>query len=57
MEETRRVTYKQLEIGQQISGTIHGGMSESFRAYVKEINAAYVTAEMWEPGGREEQIS
>lgn len=57
MEETRRVTYKQLEIGQQISGTIHGGMSESFRAYVKEINAAYVTVEMWEPGGRQEQIS
>ena len=55
--ELKRVTYKNLKLGQEINGTYKEGLYRGFRAFVKDINLAYVTVEMWEKGGKEEKIS
>lgn len=57
MTEKKQVTYKNLKKGQKISGTASLSSSSGFIAYVKEINPAFVTVEMWHPGGREEKIN
>lgn len=56
MGESRKVTYRQLKKGQEIKGTESGSCSSGFTAYVKDINPAFVTVEMWRPGGKEEKI-
>lgn len=57
MTENKQVTYKNLKKGQKISGIESLNSSSGFSAYVKEINPAFVTVEMWHPGGREEKIN
>mgnify|MGYP005764437361 CR=1 FL=1 len=57
MDENKKLTWRQLRTGDQISGTEGNGSRSGFRAYVKEANPAYVTVEMWTKGGREEQLS
>lgn len=57
MTETKQVTYKNLKKRQKISGIESLNRSSGFFAYVKEINPAFVTVEMWRPGGREERIN
>ena len=54
--EHKLVTYKQLKIGQEIKGTEISGCSRGFAAFVKTINPAFVTVEMWRKGGTEEKI-
>lgn len=54
--EEKLVTYKNLKIGQEIKGTENGGAFRMFSAYVKAINPAYVTVEIWGKGGEEEKI-
>lgn len=54
--ETKKVTWRHLKPGQKITGTTGGGCIRGFTAYVKEVNAAYVTVEMFRIGGREESI-
>lgn len=56
MEERKKVTYKHLKIGQEINGTERENSSSGFTAYVKDINPAYVTVEMWKQGGDERKI-
>lgn len=56
MEERKKVTYKHLKIGQKINGTEYENGSSGFTAYVKDINPAYVTVEMWRQGGDERKI-
>ena len=56
MEENRKVTYKQLKVGQKINGTEYENRSSGFAAYVKEVNPAFVTVEMWRKGGDEKKI-
>ena len=56
MNDTRKVTYRQLEKGQLIAGTEQGNSRASFKAYVKDVNPAYVTVEMWRKGGAEDRI-
>ena len=46
MNDTRKVTYRQLEKGQLIAGTEQGNSRASFKAYVKDVNPAYVTVEI-----------
>lgn len=55
MREKKKVTYKQLKIGQEIKGTVSGYCSSSFSAIVKDINPAFVTVLVW--GTRKEKIS
>ena len=57
MTENKQVTYKHLKKGQKISGIKSAISSSSFTAYVKEVNPAFVTVEMWNPGGREDRIN
>ena len=57
MTEKKQVTYKHLKKGQKIRGIKSANSSCSFTAYVKEVNPAFVTVEMWSPGGREEKIN
>lgn len=57
MKESELVTYKNLRIGQEITGTAGDGCSRGFRAYVKSINPAFVTVELWRKGGEEERIN
>lgn len=54
--EDKLVTYKHLKVGQKINGTKGGGSSRGFLAYVKSINPAYITVELWGRGGDEEKI-
>lgn len=56
MNDTRKVTYRQLVKGQLIAGTEQGNSRASFKAYVKDVNPAYVTVEMWKKGGVEDRI-
>ena len=56
MKDTRKVTYRQLVKGQLIAGTEQGNSRASFKAYVKDVNPAYVTVEMWKKGGVEDRI-
>ena len=56
MEENRKVTYKHLKVGQKINGTEYENGNSGFTAYVKDINPAFVTVEMWRQGGNEEKI-
>ena len=56
MEENKRVTYKNLKAGQMINGTEYENSHSSFKGYVKNINPAYVTVEMWRQGGDEKRI-
>ena len=55
--ENKLVTYKQLKIGQEIKGTDDSGSYSYFTAYVKSINPAFVTVEMFKKGGEEKQIN
>lgn len=57
MKELKYVTYKHLKKGQKIDGALSDSSKMSFVGYVKEVNAAYVIIEMWEPGGMEEKYS
>lgn len=57
MREQKEVTYKHLKIGQEISGIKQGNRRSGFRAYVKDVNPAFVTVEMWKPDGAEEKIN
>lgn len=57
MKESKLVTYKNLRIGQEITGTRGDGCSRGFIAYVKSINPAFVTVELWRKGGEEEKIN
>ena len=57
MAEEKQVTYKYLKKGQKISGIRSANSSSGFTAYVKEVNPAFVTVEMWNPGGREDRIN
>lgn len=57
MEENKKLTWRQLRPGDQIKGTEDKKFRSGFSAFVKEINPAYVTVEMWTKGGREEQLS
>lgn len=57
MTEKKQVTYKNLKKGQKISGIEGVNSSSSFNAYVKEVNPAFVTVEMWHLGGEEEKIN
>ena len=54
--EEKKVTYKYLKGGQEIKGTEGNGYNAGFTAYVKAINPAYVTVEMWKKGGTEEKL-
>lgn len=54
--ETKKVTYKHLHIGQKIMGVQNENERRMFTAFVKSVNVAYVTIELWEVGGREERI-
>lgn len=54
--ETKKVTYKYLKIGQEIKGVDNDVCCASFIAYVKAINPAYVTIEMWKKGGAEKKF-
>ena len=56
MEENKSVTYKNLKAGQMINGTEYENSYSSFKGYVKNINPAYVTVEMWRRGGDEKRI-
>lgn len=56
MEENRKVTYKHLEVGQKINGTEYENRNSGFTAYVKDVNPAFVTVEMWRQGGDEKKI-
>lgn len=56
MEENKRVTYKNLKVGQMIKGTVYENSYSSFKGYVKDINPAHVTVEMWKQGGDEKKI-
>lgn len=56
MEENRKVTYKHLKVGQKIKGTEYESKYSSFSAYVKDVNNAFVTVEMWRQGGEEKKI-
>lgn len=56
MNKNKLVTYKRLKIGQKIEGTEGNGSHHFFCGYVKAINPAYVTVEMFEKGGKEERI-
>lgn len=55
--EYKQVTYKNLKVGQKIRGTIGDGCSRGFTAFVKSINPAFVTVELWRKGGTEEKIN
>lgn len=55
--EQKYVTYKHLKIGDEIEGTKSGNCTHMFHAYVKDVNAAYVTVEMWRVGGNTEKFS
>lgn len=50
MTEEKYVTYRHLKKGQEISGAKQGNSWHSFKGYVKEVNAAYVILELWNPG-------
>lgn len=52
MSEYKKVTYKQLKVGQEIEGTTLGNCNSGFSAIVKDINPAFVTVLMW---GRDEK--
>lgn len=52
----KSVTWRHLQPGQEIKGYGSNGSTCMFTAYVKEVNAAFVTVEMWSPGGRIEKI-
>lgn len=56
MEESKRITYKHLKVGQKINGTEYENSYCGFTGYVKDINPAYVTVEKWRQGGDEEKI-
>lgn len=56
MEENKRVTYKNLKAGQKIKGTEYENRTSGFTAYVKDVNSAFVTVEMWRQGGDEKKI-
>lgn len=57
MREYKLVTYKNLKIGQEIKGTREDGRNRVFTAFVKSINSAFVTVELWRKGGEEEKIN
>lgn len=56
MTEEKYVTYRHLKKGQEISGAKQENSWHSFKGYVKEVNAAYVILELWNPGGPEERF-
>lgn len=56
MREEKKVTYKHLKKGQKINGTEYGHGRSGFTAYVKEINPAFVTVNMWSPKGELRKI-
>lgn len=56
MKEDRKVTYKNLKVGQMINGTEYENTYSGFTAFVKDINPAFVTVEMWRQGGDEKKI-
>ncbi len=53
--ETKLVTYKNLKEGQVIKGTKGDGQWRMFTAFVKSINPAFVTVELWGKDGKEEK--
>lgn len=55
--ENKLVTYKNLKVGQVIKGTKGEGCCSGFTAFVKSINPAFVTVELWRKGGKEEKIN
>lgn len=58
MTEQKTVTWRNLQLGQEIQGYKEGNRSSGFRAYVKDTNSAFVTVEMWRKGsGEEKRIS
>ena len=57
MKENKYVTYKNLKVGQEIKGYKDGNLTSGFTAYVKDINSAYVTVEMWRKGGNENKLN
>lgn len=57
MGENKKLSWKYLRPGDEIRGTEGTGSHSGFKAYVKEVNTAYVTVEMWVKGGKEERLS
>ena len=55
--EEKLITYKNLNIGQEIQGYKDGSLSSNFIAFVKAINPSFVIVEMWKRGGIEEKIN
>lgn len=55
--EEKLVTYKNLEIGQEIKGHVDGGCSSGYAGYIKEINPAFVTVAMWREDGKLKKIN
>lgn len=55
--EEKLVTYKNLEIGQEIKGHADGGCSSGYAGYIKEINPAFVTVAMWREDGKLKKIN
>ncbi|WP_346961335.1 hypothetical protein [Clostridium sp.] len=47
MSENKKVTYKNLKIGQEIRGHSLENLDSSYRAIVKDINPSYVTIMTW----------
>lgn len=56
VKEDKKVTYKHLKIGRRINGTEYEKTRCGFTGYVKDINSAYVTVEMWRQGGEERKV-
>ena len=56
IRKDKLVTYKNLKIGQKITGARGSNCSRGFTAYVKAINPNYVTVALWREDGKEENI-
>lgn len=54
MSENKKVTYKNLKIGQEIKGHSLERLASSYRAIIKDINPSYVTILKW--GKYEEKV-
>ena len=55
--ENKLVTYKQLEIGQEINGIEESGRSSLFKAFAKDTNPTFVTVNMGREDGKEIKIN
>jgi hypothetical protein len=56
MRENKKVTFKNLTVGQEIKGIEDGSLCSSFNAIIKDINPAFVTYWMWGKADREEKV-